>query len=130
MNRRLLTEASGYSLVEVLAAIVVLTAAIIPMVGMFDVALRATGAGSDYDTARACAGQKLEEVKRLPYETVSGGLQDGSCGPPGFSYEIDEEFLNAGLGETGTDRGLLGVTVTVFWGDGNSYDVSGVDSRW
>ena len=72
MIRRLLTGAPGYSLVEVLAAIVVLTVAIIPMVGMFDAALRATGAGGDYDTARACAGQKLEEAKRLPYETVSG----------------------------------------------------------
>ena len=130
MIRRLLAGAPGYSLVEVLAAIVVLTVAIIPMVGMFDAALWATGAGSDYDTARACAGQKLEEAKRLPYETVSGGLPDGSCGPAGFVYEIEEEFLDAGVAETGTDSGLLGITVTVFWGDGNSYDVSGVVSRW
>ena len=42
------------------------------MVGMFDAALRATGAGGDYDAARACAVRKLEEAKRLPYETVSG----------------------------------------------------------
>lgn len=130
MIRSPLTGEPGYSLVEVLAAIVVLTVAIIPMVGMFDVALRATGAGGDYDTARACAAQKLEEAKRLPYETVSGGLPAGTCGPPGFGYAVDVAFLDAGLGETGTDAGLLGVTVTVTWGDGNSYDVSGVVSRW
>lgn len=130
MNRRLLTEASGYSLVEVLAAIVVLSVAIIPMVGMFDAALRATGAGGDYDAARACAVRKLEEAKRLPYERVRGGLPDGSCGLAGFAYEIDEEFLDADLGETGADGGLLGVTVTVAWGDGKSYGVSGVVSRW
>ena len=100
------------------------------MVGMFDAALRATGAGGDYDMARACAGQKLEEAKRLPYETVSGGLPDGSCGPSGFGYAVDVELLDAGLGETGADGGLLGVTVRVTWGDGNSYDVSGVVSRW
>ena len=123
-------EQSGYSLVEVLAAIVVLTAAIIPMVGMFDAALRATDAGGDYDRARACAGQKLEEAKRMPYETVSAGLPDGDCGSPGFAYEVDEEFVDAGLGETGSDGGLVVVKVTVTWGDGNSYDVGGVVSRW
>ena len=130
MNRRGFGEESGYSLVEVLAAIVVLTVAIIPMVGMFDAALRATGAGGDYDTARACANQKLEEAKRLPYETVSGGLPDGSCDAPGFGYEIEEEFVDASLGETATDVGLLRVTVTVVWGENNAYDVSGVVSRW
>lgn len=97
---------------------------------MFDAALRATGAGGDYDAARACAVRKLEEAKRLPYERVRGGLPDGSCGLAGFAYEIDEEFLDADLGETSADGGLLGVTVTVAWGDGKSYGVSGVVSRW
>ena len=44
---------------------------------MFDAALRATGAGGDNDTARACAVRKLEEAKRLTYETVSGVDRQG-----------------------------------------------------
>ena len=82
---------SGYSLVEVMAAIVILTTAIIPMVGMFDAALRAVSTSGDYGVARACAGQKLEQLRSLPYETVSAGLPDGTCEPSGFSYAFHEE---------------------------------------
>jgi prepilin-type N-terminal cleavage/methylation domain-containing protein len=82
----------GYSLVEVLAAIVILTVAIIPMVGMFDAALQAVSTSGDYGVARVCAGQKLEQVRSLTYETVSGGLPDGTCEPSGFGYGIHEEF--------------------------------------
>ena len=125
-----LDKESGYSVVEVLAAIVILTVAILPMVGMFDVALRATGASGDYDAARACANQKLEEAKALPYETVKAGLPDGACEGSGFVYAFDEEFVDARLRSVGTDEGLIRLTVTVTWGDDDSYDVTGVASRW
>ncbi len=57
---------SGYSLVEVLTAVVILSLAILPMVGMFDAALRAAVRGGNYDGARARANEKLEEVRALP----------------------------------------------------------------
>ena len=121
---------SGYSLVEVLAAIVVLTVAIIPMVGMFDAALRAVTASGDYDAARVCAGQELEQIKSLPYETVGGGLPGGICAPSGFSYEVDREFVDAELRRVEEDRGLAEVTVTVRWDGGDSYGATAVVSRW
>lgn len=121
---------SGYSLVEVLAAMVLLSVAIMPMVGMFDAALRAANASGDYEAARACAGQKLEDAKSLPYEAVAGGLPDGVCEPSGFGYTIDEQPVDAGLQDVGTDEGLTRITVTVAWDAGGSYRVSGVVSRW
>lgn len=121
---------SGYSLVEVLAAIVILTVAIIPMVAMFDAAFRAVSTSGDYDVARACAGQKLEQARSLPYETVSGGLPDGACEPSGLGYEIHEEFVNAELRAVEGDQGLTKVTVTVRWDGGDSYATTGVVSRW
>ena len=42
---------AGYSLVEVMVAIVVLTVAVVPMVGMFDAAIGAADASADYDKA-------------------------------------------------------------------------------
>jgi prepilin-type N-terminal cleavage/methylation domain-containing protein len=123
-------QESGYSLVEVLAAIVVLTVAIVPMVGMFDAALGAIITSGDYDAARACAGQKLEQFKGLPYEVVSGGLPDGACEPSGFGYEVDEGLVNARLEDVEEDRGLTKVTVTVRWDEGDSYSTTGVVSRW
>lgn len=121
---------SGYSLVEVMAAIVILTTAIIPMVGMFDAALRVVSTSGDYGVARACAGQKLEQLRSLPYETVSAGLPDGTCEPSGLSYAFHEEFVSAELQGIQEDQGLTRVTVTVSWDGGDSYATTGVVSRW
>jgi hypothetical protein len=79
-----------------MAAIVILTTAIIPMVGMFDAALQAVSTSGDYGVARACAGQKLEQLRSLPYETVSAGLPDGTCEPSGFRYAFHEEQRRVG----------------------------------
>lgn len=69
MLRRLKSE-SGYSLVEVMVAIMLLTIAIIPMVGMFDGALRASIQGGNQDRARALANQQMERVMALRYSEV------------------------------------------------------------
>jgi Tfp pilus assembly protein PilV len=124
-----IADESGYSLVEVTVAIVVLTVAVVPMVGMFEGAIRAANASGDYDRARACAVQKLEQVKSLPYETVESGLPGGACEPSGFGYTIAAQSIGTDLGD-GSGEGLSRITVTVSWGGKNSYDVSGVVSRW
>jgi hypothetical protein len=113
--------------VEVMVAIVVLTIAIVPMVGMFDAALHAADAGGDYDEARTCAMQTLEQVKSLSYETVEAA--DGVCKPSGLGYEIATRPIGTDLGSGSGDEGLTMVTVTVDSG-GSSYGVSGVVSRW
>jgi type II secretory pathway pseudopilin PulG len=58
---------SGYSLVEVMASIIILSLAILPMVGMFDMGLQTATKGSNYDKSRALANLKLEEAKSLPF---------------------------------------------------------------
>lgn len=129
MFNRLENE-SGYSLVEVMVAIVVLTVAILPMVGMFEAALRAATASGDYDRARACANQRLEQARSLPYEAVKAGPREGVCEPSGFGYTVDTQFVDQDLKDVGEDRGLMKVTVTVEWGDGNSYGATRVVSEW
>ena len=112
-----------------MVAIVVLTIAIVPMVGMFDAAIEAANASGAYDEARTCAVGELEQVKSLPYETVEAGLQDGVCEPSGLGYEIAARPVGADLGGGSGDEGLTMVTVRVSSG-GSSYGVSGVVSRW
>ena len=123
-------DESGYSLVEVMVAMVVLTVAVVPMVGMFEAAIRAANASGDYDEARTCAVQKLEQVKSLPYESVEGGQQGGVCKPSGFGYTIDTQSIGTDLGDGSGGEGLTMFTVTVDWDGGNSYVISGVVSRW
>lgn len=130
MTRKALHAASGYSLVEVLAAIVILTVAILPMVGMFDAALRATAVSGEYDAARSCANAALERARASPYEAVRAGLPDGACQTPGFAYSLDETFVDDSLRGVGEDGGLIRLTVVVRWEGGNSYEADGVISRW
>jgi prepilin-type N-terminal cleavage/methylation domain-containing protein len=123
-------SAAGYSLVEVMVAMVVLTVAVVPMVGMFDAAIGAADASADYDRARTCAVQKLEHLKTLPYEAVQGSLQGGVCAPSGFGYTIAAQAIGTDLGDGSGEEGLTMVTVTVDWDGEDSYIVSGVVSRW
>ena len=69
MIKRLRDE-SGYSMVEVLAAIIILSLAILPMVSMFDAGLRAAVLGGNYDKARALANSNLEEAKSKGFAEI------------------------------------------------------------
>ena len=113
-----------------MVAMVVLTVAVVPMVGMFDAAIGAADTSADYDKARTCAVQKLEHLKSLPYGAVEGGLQGGVCDSSGFGYTIATESIDTDLGDGSGEEGLTMVTVTVDWDGEDSYVVSGVVSRW
>lgn len=111
MLRRLAKSEAGYSLVEVIVSILILTAVIIPMVSMFDVGLRTTNSGGNYDTARATANAAMENVKVLPYNKVStpaadsvverfGPGADRACPvavPAGFTCTVRTRFANSSL---------------------------------
>jgi Tfp pilus assembly protein PilV len=74
-----LIDESGYSLVEVMASIMILTIAIIPMVGMFDMGLNSAVRGSDYDKARSLAKKQMEIVQSLPYATAKANVPNAPC---------------------------------------------------
>ena len=105
------------------------TVTLVPTVGMFDAAIEAADASGDLDEARTCAVGKLEQAKSLPYETVTAGLDDGSCEPSGLEYKMVTRPVDVDLGSGSGGEGLTMVTVTVESG-GGSYSVSGVVSRW
>lgn len=155
MTERLRNE-SGYSLVEVLAAIIILTVAIIPMVTMFDTGLRSATTSGNYDKARALANQKLEEAKSLPYETLKTNFPSGTGAPDsdgeitssaisavgaglptGSTYTVEKRYIkeiptNSGASanfdpsNSATDTKMIRVAAMVNWGDGNTYSASGV----
>jgi prepilin-type N-terminal cleavage/methylation domain-containing protein len=126
----------GYSLVEVLVAIVILSLAILPMVGMFDAALRAATLGGNYDKARALANEKLEEIRALPYSNP-GAAADSVVEkyPPAtpvsgtegiFTYTVETRFVDAGFSNPGDSlpTSQMRVEVEVEW-QGKSYTATG-----
>jgi Tfp pilus assembly protein PilV len=140
---------SGYSLLEVMVAIMLLTLAIIPMVGMFDAGLRAATQGGDYDKARALANKQIETAKNLSYQDARDKFPVGSSTPdagtgvyessdqtdadfPGFTYKVRKSYAKLGSTEITEDAGsrtMMKVTVTVNWGGGKSYSTTGLVSK-
>lgn len=130
-----LKNEAGYSLTEVMVAILIMALAIIPMVSMFDAGLRAALVGSNYDQARVLANEQLEEVRALEYEEVETNYPPGGTPVSGtegiFDYEVDTAYaeLDGGVVKTEpTARGMMKVTVTVKW-DGKNYSTSGLVAK-
>src|SRR5918996_4894234 len=90
-----LRKDSGYSLVEVMASIIILTLAILPMVGMFDMGLQTATRGSNYDKSRALANLKLEEAKSLTFASLQNNFPVANSTPDSTSGYYDSGFIPA-----------------------------------
>lgn len=153
LAERLKSE-SGYSLVEVMVAILLLSIAIIPMVGMFDAGLRAAVLGGNYDQARTLANKQMENAQSLPYGNVKTSFPAPSPSPfdssgtslttgltdadPSFSnltYDIEKQYVSAPsaggttFANSSTDRGLMRITVTVRWDGNKQYSITSLKAR-
>ncbi len=149
MIRKLAREESGYSLVEVIVSIFILAAAILPMVGMFDMGLKAATRGGNYDAARALANKNLDKVRSLPWDDVQTNYKPTntpspagtpvSCTPPSptvftctvtTTYMQDDpltQTLTQAL-STQTPTTVMRVVVQVQW-QGGPYTTTGLITR-
>lgn len=131
--RRLRSEQSGYSMVEVLAAIVILSLAILPMVSMFDAGLRAAVLGGNYDKARATANSNLEELKTRTLSEIPENDSPCPSDPPEVldDCQVERTPLNSELGELNdpnAEPSGYKLEVRVEWDD-SSYTAEGVVMR-
>ncbi|MGI8519596.1 MAG: type IV pilus modification PilV family protein [Actinomycetota bacterium] len=154
MIRKSLKTEFGYTLVEVMASIILLSFAIIPMAGMFDMGIEAATAGSNYDKARTLANLKLEEAKSLPFAVVENDFPEPGNTTPydsawltegdfsNFQYRVEKQYicqpdpdspsqpwLPPPDGCDGPTTDLIRITVTVQWADGNEYRTFGLVSK-
>ena len=121
-------SSAGYSLLEVMVAVVILTVCIVPMAGMFDAAARGGGEADGYSHARAQADANAERITALGYrEAVRLYGPDGGTGCPtdapddGFTCAVESGFVDENLNRTEADNATrMLVTVRVGW-DGHLY---------
>ncbi len=147
-----LKDEGGYSLVEVVVAIMLLSIAIIPMVSMFDAGLRAAVLGGNYDQARALAGKQLETVKSKSYNEIRDSFPVASSTPdpvtgvyqdstdrtdpefPGITYRVRKEYVALVANEIRPDataialKRMMQVTVTAKW-SGGQYKTTALVSK-
>lgn len=141
----------GYSLVEVMVAILLLSIAIIPMVGMFDAGLRAAVVGGNYDKGRTLANEKLEGIKALPYSSPDPEPASATANsvveifPPGTnncagtmdplftSCQVATRYVSLTATEVAASTGfspMMEATVTMKWDGGRkSYTTTGLVSQ-
>ena len=102
MFRKRLREESGYTLMEVVVAIIILSVAILPMFGMFDMGLNVVTQSSNYDKARTLANMKMEEAKSMPFVDVKDNFPvNGSTPDPATGYYDSVADLGDFIPETG-----------------------------
>src|SRR5215217_3487271 len=89
-----LSEESGYSLVEVLASIIIMGIAILPMIAMFDTGLNSASRGSNYDKARMLANANIEKVQSLSYLSARTTYKPLNADPPGGPVPCNESMLS------------------------------------
>ena len=144
MLHRHLRDETGYTLVEVMASIIILTLAILPMAGMFSMGLKSATSGSNYDKSRALANLKMEEAKSLPFAEVESNFPEaGNTTPfdsawltevdyPNFQYKVEKQYMKKpteaipGWDPSDTPTNLIRIKVTVKWADGNEFSTFGL----
>lgn len=136
MFAKRLREELGYSLVEVMVAIMILALAIIPMVSMFDAGLQAASSGADYDRGRALANQQMAGVRALTYTQAVAKYPPGTtpgCSTgeePRFSCVIKTTYVNDQLQSVSNATTAMQVEITITWDGGNKqYSTIGLKAK-
>lgn len=143
-------DEGGYSLVEVMVAMLILAIAILPMVSMFDAGLRAAVLGGNYDIGRTLATTELDGVRALSYQTPPDPPADSvreiypppdsphpcrATVPSGFTCQVSTEFVSMGppgspdIVQDPTARTMMSVQVTVTWTGGGRYTTTGLVAK-
>lgn len=112
---------NGFTLLEMLLVLVVITVALFPLIESFSSGIRASKTASDTNTAIELAQQKMEQLQSVPFTSLSTSSEAMGTitGYAGFSRE-------AIVADTATN--LKKVTVNVYWRSGTGTDNFSVDS--
>src|SRR3712207_6758245 len=103
MLAKRLREEYGYSLVEVMASIVIMVLAILPMMAMFDMGLRTATTGSNYDKSRTLANLKLEQAKNMSFDTFRDSFPVPEPDGTPHTYDGTGSYLSGWETEPGAD---------------------------
>jgi prepilin-type N-terminal cleavage/methylation domain-containing protein len=107
---------AGFTLLEVLVAVVILATGIVLVLEAFHASLGALGEARDVLKAHRILEAKVAEAVRLGVEGSSAltGLQGGFQTPDGFQGQVQISLSRNGLTASGSSVSLYRVTVSVW----------------
>ena len=112
------SKRNGFSLIEVLIALVLLTVGLLALGGMQIVSIKGNSFSQQMTQATVLTQSKLEELKKMPFadSNLSSGRHDeGVLNGSGFSRSYDVEDISATL---------KAITVTVRWREETDHSTS------
>ncbi len=110
-------KSSGFTLIEILIALVIFTISIVAFAGLTVTATRSGSYGGRMTEAVTLAQDKLEELKANSWEKiVSGG--DQKTGATGINYTRNWNVLETG------NRNLKTVSIKIDWKDRVDHSIS------
>ena len=111
MNRWFIKKNKGFTLVEVMIAIVVLSVALLALAGLQIVSIRGNSFGNRMTEALTLAKDSMEEMKNIEWEPI-GDRSDDVPPPP-------EKPIYHRVCSVSQSGNIKTVTVTVSWDNGN-----------
>lgn len=110
-----LKKLTGFTLIEILVALVILGVSLLALAGLMVTTTRNNASAGQVTEAATLAQDKLEELRAIPWDRVASG-QDQQVGSTGIGYERSWNVVTNGNVKT--------ITITVNWSDRFNHSIS------
>ncbi|MFH1581821.1 MAG: prepilin-type N-terminal cleavage/methylation domain-containing protein [Pseudomonadota bacterium] len=108
--RRLRNNNSGFTLMEVLVAMLILSVGLLGMAALITGIINSNKLSNRISVATVLAQDKMEDIKRIGYDNAVGGTEDYDTIS---DYSLYKRITNVATGDPAA--GLKKITVTVYW---------------
>ena len=113
----------GFSIIEVLVAVAVLSIGLITIIGLFPFSIQANKGAERQSLASSYARAKLEQMLITAYDEINTGTVEVKAAlsndPNNSAYGMQRQtvvtLVDGNLANSGTDVGLKKIVATVYW---------------
>jgi len=117
----LLIKSKGFSLIEMLIALVILSISLLALASLMAMTTRNNSFGSHVTEAATFAQDKLEELQATSFVNIASGI-DTRNGATGIAFSRNWNVVAVQDDEGKPNR--RNVTITINWNDGTSHSIS------
>lgn len=111
ISRERRVKKTGFTLLEILIALILCTLGVVVMAGLISSGLVGSSDAENTTIAMNLAQRRMEEIRNLGFSNISDEPKDSVAGFSGFQREVE---IDDPPGAPTTDD-LKQVTVTVYW---------------
>ena len=113
---KLLNKPNGFSLIEILIALVILSISLLALAGLMVTTTKNTSFGSHMTEAATFAQDKLEELRAIRWQDIpEGASNDVKTGSTGIDYGRNWSVTTSGVLKT--------IVVTINWTDRTDHSI-------